>query len=287
MVCNAIDWTVDPVIFTVLGKEIRWYGLLFGLGLLVLGPYFVWKIWKKEQLPEPWFEKLWWTVLISTIVGARLGHCLFYDPAYYLARPLEIFKIWEGGLASHGGTLGVIIGVWIYSRYVTKRSILFTLDRLAVPVGLVAAMIRMGNLMNSEIFGQPTTLPWAFRFLHSHEYIQLHTDLGCHPTAIYEALAYLLVFAACMVLYWGADAARKMPGFIVGFFLFGTFLARLIIENVKLVQEPWELDMIQRIGLNQGQLLSLPFIFCGIALMVYGVAKRRKLQLARSESKPQ
>lgn len=267
-ILNAIDWNVSPIIFGLGPIQVRWYGVLFAVGLLVLGPWIEWKIWKREELPEPWYEKLWWTVLISTIIGARLGHCFFYAPMYYLAHPIEIFKIWEGGLASHGGTVGIIIGIWIYSAKVTHKSMLFTLDRLAVPVGLVAAMIRMGNLMNSEIFGEPTTLPWAFRFLRSPEYQALGTNLGVHPTAIYEALCYLLVFAICLWLYWKRDAARKRPGLIVGTFLLGIFLARLIIESVKLVQEPWELKMVRAIGINQGQLLSIPFIVIGAWLVI-------------------
>lgn len=268
MLLNFIDWNVDPIIFSVLGREVRWYGLLFGTGLLILGPWIVYRMWKREGLPEAWYEKLWWTVLISTIIGARLGHCLFYNPLYYLANPVEILKVWEGGLASHGGTLGIIIGVWIYSRKVTHKPILFTLDRLAVPVGLVAAMIRLGNLTNSEIFGRPTDLPWGFRFHLSPEYLALNTELGCHPTAIYEALGYLVVFGLCMWLYWKRDAARRRSGLILGVFLFGTFFTRLLVEQVKLVQEPWELGMVEAIGLNQGQLLSIPFVAVGLWLII-------------------
>lgn len=269
----AITWDVDPALVTLWGREIRWYGILFGLGLILFGPLIVQRIWKRERLPEPWFEKLWWYIVISTIVGARLGHCLFYAPGYYLANPLEIFKVWEGGLASHGGTIGIIVAVWIYSRRVTHRSILWTLDRLAVPVGLVAALIRIGNLMNSEIFGRPTTLPWGFRFVRSYEYQSLGTELGCHPTAIYEALAYLLVFALCMWLYWMRDAARRRPGLIVGSFLLGIFAARFGIEQLKFVQEAWELKMVAAIGLNQGQLLSIPFIVAGAWLVIRALKK--------------
>lgn len=276
-ILNTILWDVDPALFSFLGREVRWYGLLFGLGLFFLGPWIVARIWKKEQLPQNWYDKLFWYVVLGTVLGARLGHCFFYEPLYYLANPVEIFKVWEGGLASHGGTLGIIIAIWIYSRKVSHKPMIWTLDRLAVPVGLVAALIRIGNLMNSEIFGRPTTLPWGFQFMRSPEYLSLNTSLGCHPTAIYEALAYLVVFGVCMWLYWKKDAARHRPGLIVGFFLFGTFIARLIIESVKLVQEPWETDMVQVIGLNQGQLLSIPFIAAGLYLIIRALRRPQEV----------
>ncbi|KGN97602.1 prolipoprotein diacylglyceryl transferase [Porphyromonas gingivicanis] len=276
-ILNTILWDVDPALFSFLGREVRWYGLLFGLGLFFLGPWIVARIWKKEQLPQNWYDKLFWYVVLGTVLGARLGHCFFYEPLYYLANPVEIFKVWEGGLASHGGTLGIIIAIWIYSRKVSHKPMIWTLDRLAVPVGLVAALIRIGNLMNSEIFGRPTTLPWGFQFMRSPEYLSLNTSLGCHPTAIYEALAYLVVFGVCMWLYWKKDAALHRPGLIVGFFLFGTFIARLIIESVKLVQEPWETDMVQAIGLNQGQLLSIPFIAAGLYLIIRALRRPQEV----------
>ncbi|SUB76978.1 Prolipoprotein diacylglyceryl transferase [Porphyromonas macacae] len=271
MVLNAITWNVDPEIFSLFGRSIRWYSLLFGVGLVLLGPWIMNKMWVREKLNQEWlYPKLFWYVMISTVLGARLGHCLFYDPQFYLANPVEIFKIWEGGLASHGGTLGIIIACWIYSRKVTHKSILWILDRLAVPTGLVAAMIRLGNLFNSEIFGRTTDLPWAFRFVRSAEYHRLVPDgiSGCHPTQIYEAICYLIVFGICLLLYWKADAARRYSGLIVGFFLTGVFASRLIIEQVKIVQEPWELNLIQDIGLNMGQLLSIPFVVVGVWLMI-------------------
>ncbi len=267
---SAITWNVDPAIFEIFGRELRWYGLLFALGLLILGPAIEERIWKNEKLDPKLMDSLFIYVVLGTVIGARLGHVLFYNPQYYLANPIKILAIWEGGLASHGGTIGVILACWIYSRKIAKRSILWTLDRLAVPTGLAAAFIRLGNLMNSEIFGRPTDLPWGFRFLRSREYHYLVPDriLGCHPTQIYEALSYLLIFAICMWLYWKRDMARRYEGFIVGFFLTGIFTARFMIEYIKNIQETWELNMQAQIGLNQGQLLSIPFILVGIYLMV-------------------
>ena len=268
-----ITWDFDPVLFTLFGHPIVWYGLLFALGLIILGPWIEKKMWEHEKLDSKWFESLAVYVFVGTIVGARLGHVLFYDPAYYLANPAKIFVTWEGGLASHGGTIGIIIACWLYSRRVTRKSILWVLDRLAVPTSIVAAMIRLGNLTNSEIFGRPTKLPWGFRFIRSEEYRHLvpNMDMGCHPTQIYEALCYLAVFALCMWLYWKRDAARRYSGLIVGVFLTGIFLSRFIIERIKIVQEPWELKLIESVGLNMGQLLSIPFVLAGIWLIIRAV----------------
>lgn len=286
MLYNIITWDVDPAIFEIFGREIRWYSLLFALGLLILGPKIEEKIWQRERLNPEWMNSLYIYVVLGTIIGARLGHVLFYDPMEYLANPLKIFAVWEGGLASHGGTLGIIIAVWIYSRRVVHKPMVWTLDRLAVPTGLAAALIRLGNLMNSEIFGRLTELPWAFRFVRTSEYYGivarakagealsaleqavLSGTAGWHPTQIYEALGYLLVFAFCMWLYWCRDAAVRYSGLILGYFLVGIFGIRIIVEHIKNVQEPWELDLMASIGLNMGQLLSVPFVLVGLWLIV-------------------
>jgi len=273
MTLAAITWDVDPVIFEIFGRGIRWYGLFFALGLLILGPMIEGRIWKREKLNPEWMNSLFVYVVLGTILGARLGHVLFYDPSYYLANPSKIFAVWEGGLASHGGTIGIIVAVWIYSRRVTKRSMLWTLDRLAVPTGLAAALIRLGNLMNSEIFGRPTDLPWGFVFPRASEFAGYAekglTIPASHPTQIYEAVAYLLVFALCMYLYWGRDAARRYPGLILGYFLLGVFGFRLFVESIKNVQESWEIGLVQHYGLNMGQFLSIPFILAGLGLIIY------------------
>ena len=278
MTLAAITWDVDPAIFEIFGRGIRWYGLLFALGLLILGPMIEDRIWKREKLNPEWMNSLFIYVVLGTVIGARLGHVLFYDPAYYLANPAKIFAVWEGGLASHGGTIGIIIAVWIYSKRVTKKSILWTLDRLAVPTGLAAALIRLGNLMNSEIFGKPTDQPWGFIFPRASEFANYAerglTIPACHPTQIYEALAYLVVFAVCMYLYWRKDAARRYSGLILGYFLLGVFGFRYFIESIKNVQESWEIDMVQHYGLNMGQLLSIPFAVAGVALIIYAYLHR-------------
>lgn len=280
-----ILWDVSPQIFEAIG--IRWYGLLFALGLIILGPWIEGKIWEREKLEPKWLDSLFLYVVLGTVIGARLGHVLFYDPATYLANPIKILAVWEGGLASHGGTIGVIVALWLYSRRVSHKPLLWILDRIAVPTGLVAAFIRLGNLMNSEIFGRPTDLPWAFSFVRSGEYHKilalreagltltpeqqqlLDGTLGWHPTQIYEAVAYLLVFAFSMWLYWYRDAAQKYTGLIIGYFMIGVFGSRILVESIKIVQEPWELDLIAAIGLNMGQLLSIPFVLFGIATVYW------------------
>jgi prolipoprotein diacylglyceryl transferase len=278
----SITWDISPVIFSIFGREIRWYGLLWALGLLA-AVSIVQKIYKSEKISDKWFESLFTYIIIGIIAGARLGHCLFYDPEHYLSHPLEILKIWEGGLASHGGVTGIIIAVWLYSKRITHKSMLWTFDRIVVPAGLTAAMIRIGNLMNSEIYGGPTDLPWGFNFVRDkHWALPLTQDgsgaLPCHPTQIYEALIYLIIFGVCTYLYWRTDAKNK-SGFIIGIAMIGIFAARILIEYLKNIQEPFELALRSSIGLDMGQLLSIPFVLWGIWL-VWNANKKKAHQIS-------
>lgn len=274
---NFITWTASPNIYNGF-VTVRWYGLMFAIGFLV-GYYIVYRIFKHEGAPERWLAPLFFYVVIATIIGARLGHVLFYEPQHYLQNPIDIFKVWEGGLASHGGTIGIIIAIFIFSRHITKKSPLWTFDRLAVPIGFVAALIRIGNLMNHEIFGGPTDQPWGFRFItNMGQFLNggqpIFTE-PCHPTQIYEAICYLLVFAICMWLYWRRNAQER-PGLILGVFLLGIFISRFFIEFVKNVQEPWEISMRNTIGIDMGQLLSIPFIIAGVWLIVRALRRPRQ-----------
>lgn len=265
---GVVTWTVDPIIFQSGGLRLGWYGVLFAVGLIVFGGTILSKMWKHENLTEKSFNQLVFYVLIATIVGARLGHCLFYEPKYYLANPIEILKTWEGGLASHGGVIGIMIAIWIYSKKVSHQSMLWTFDRLCVPVGLVAAMIRLGNLMNHEIYGHATDLPWGFRFIENIHQWQAGAEpifsAPSHPTQLYEAAIYLLVFAVCMWLYWKRDA-QKREGLIFGVAMVMIFVGRFLVEFVKNDQVGFEEGMT----LNMGQWLSIPFVIIGIASIVY------------------
>ena len=274
---DFITWTASPDIISGHLATVRWYGLMFAIGFWA-GYEVVWREFRHEGAPERWVASLFFYVIVATVVGARLGHVFFYDWDYYSRHLSEIPKIWEGGLASHGGVIGILIAIWLYSRWVTKRSMLWTLDRLVVPVGLVAALIRLGNLFNHEIYGGPTSLPWGFRFVDNvNEWMQGAPPVftvPCHPTQLYEALCYLRVFGLCMWMYWIRNDQER-PGLIFGVFMLGIFLARFVIEYVKNVQEPWEIAMRARLGLDMGQLLSIPFIVLGIWLIVRACRRQR------------
>lgn len=282
----SVTWNVDPALFTVFGREIRWYGLLWVIGLIV-AVYIVQRIFKREDLPEKWFDSLFIYMIVGIIAGARLGHCLFYEPAYYLANPLEMLKVWEGGLASHGGVIGIIIAVWLYSRKITKLSMLWTFDRVMVPTGFTAAMIRLGNLMNHEIYGGPTDQPWGFRFITNiHYWMQgaepIYSEPS-HPTQIYEALAYLVVFGITMYLYFKTDA-KDRKGLITGVGILIIFLFRFFVEYVKNEQVPSEVAMRESTGLILGQWLSIPFIIWGIWLIVNALRKPPEVALTPKQS---
>lgn len=277
MILDYITWTASPELYSGF-LSIRWYGLMFAIGFW-FGYEVVWREFRHEGMPEAWVSKLFVYVIIATVVGARLGHVFFYDWAYYSQHLSDIPKIWEGGLASHGGVLGIMVAIWIYSKVVTKRPMLWTFDRVVVPVGVVAALIRIGNLFNHEIYGSPTDLPWAFRFIDNiPAYLQgaeARFTVPCHPTQIYEALAYLLTFAVVMWLYWKRNAQERQ-GLLFGVFMLGIFGARFLVEFVKNVQEPWELAMRNACGMDMGQVLSIPFIVLGMWLIVRAMRRPRQ-----------
>lgn len=278
MLHNAIVWDVDPMLIDSV-VSIRWYGLMFAIGFL-LGYKIEERIFRHEGAPERWLGILLLWTMAGTVIGARLGHVFFYAWDYYSQHPEEIIRIWEGGLASHGGTIGVIVGVLCFSWFTTRRSPLWTFDRLVIPIALVGALIRFGNLMNSEIFGHATDLPWGFMFVRSHEWQVLYSGQGCHPTQIYESLCYLALFGLLMWMYWKRNAERR-PGLIFGVFLTVLFLSRFLIEFIKNPQEEFERDMM----LNMGQWLSVPFILLGVYMIVRAM-RREPVELSFPDKFP-
>lgn len=266
---DIITWTAHPIIVsfnTPWGTlALRWYALMFIIGFAI-GVKLMEKYYRLDGKNPERVYTLFLYCFFGTLIGARLGHCLFYNPDYYLAHPLEILMTWKGGLASHGGTLGVFLAVLLYAKR-DKLPALFVLDRLGIAVAPVAALIRVGNLFNHEIFGHETDVPWAFRFI---------TNLGAyeagrepvftapsHPTQIYEALCYLAVFFINAWLYKRFNAGRR-PGLLLGSFFTLVFGSRFLIEFVKNVQEDFEEGMM----LDMGQLLSIPFVIAGVWLIV-------------------
>lgn len=267
-----INWNVDPEIFHVGSLSVRWYGLMFAIGFLI-GYNIVERMFKKDGDDTGWLDSLFMYMLIATIIGARLGHVFFYAWDYYKAHPSEILMVWHGGLASHGGAIGIFIALVIWSKKISHRSVFWILDRVVVPTALVAAMIRFGNLMNSEIYGVETQLPWGFIFERNHE------TVAKHPTQIYESLSYLVSFVMLMYAYF-KTSVRKREGFIFGLFFVLIFVARFFIEFIKEDQEAFEAAM----KLNMGQWLSIPFVLFG-AYMMWRALKRPEVTYRKLEKK--
>ena len=265
---TEIIWNADPILFSLGPISVRWYGLCFAIGFLI-GYQIVAAMFKHEGAPESWLGILLTFLVIGTIVGARLGHVFFYEWDYYSAHPSEILKIWNGGLASHGGTIGNIIGLFIFSWTVSKKPASWVFDKVVVPVALVAALIRFGNLMNSEIYGAYTSLPWGFIFVRNGE------TLPAHPTQLYEGGCYLLLFGLLMWMYWKRNAEER-PWLLTGVFFLVTFASRFFIEYLKNVQVASEFEMIEKYGMNLGQMLSIPFILLGIGLIIYALVRPRQ-----------
>ena len=263
-----VHWSVNPELFHIGSLGIRWYSLLFVSGF-ILGWYIFKWFFKREGIDLKLLDPLLYTLLICTIVGARLGHCLFYQPDYYLGSWQgfwEIFMPWKGGLASHGGTIALILGMWWFGRHYGKKhgfDFVWLLDHLAIAVAFAGCFIRLGNLFNSEIYGNVTNLPWGFVFELRGE-----TEPK-HPTQLYEAGTYLLLGIALILLY--KDKLDKLyRGTLVGLFLLICFGARFIIEFIKESQVPFEETM----SLNMGQLLSIPFILLGIGFLIWSYKKK-------------
>ena len=278
---NFITWNANPEIFSFGPLTVRWYGLFYAIGFFVAITV-IERTFRHEKAPENWAEKVFFYFVLAVIVGSRLGHCFFYEWDYYSKNLWEIPQIWKGGLASHGGAIAMIITVLLMSKYMTKQNWLWLSDRMFMGSAFCACMIRLGNLMNSEIYGHPTTLPWGFIFKCDRNSLIMEGKLDffdsagnllpCHPTQLYEGGAYLLLFFFLLWLYWKRDAG-KYNGLLAGVGFAWVFTARFFIEFLKNTQVNFEENMLSSIGLNMGQMLSIPFVILGIYLIVRALKK--------------
>lgn len=262
---RIINWNLDPTIYWITETfPLKYYGLFFVTGIL-LAHYVEKRIYARENIPVENLEKLFIYVVVGIVLGARLGHCLFYDPSYYFANPIEILlpikKIGDTyqfigfqGLASHGGGIGTLIAIGIYCKKY-KTNYLWVLDKIAIATPIVAVFIRLGNFMNSEIYGKPTNGNWGVIF-------QRDDLIPRHPTQLYEAFSYLLIFGVLMLIY-KKMTKEKSNGLIFGVLLVLVFSARFIIEFFKENQVGFEDGMT----INMGQILSIPFIIVGLILI--------------------
>ncbi|MBY5956592.1 prolipoprotein diacylglyceryl transferase [Membranicola marinus] len=261
-----IDWNVDPNLFLF----IQWYNVFFAAGFII-GFFIMKRIFQREGANTDWLEPLLLYLVIATVLGARIGHCVFYDWDYFSQHPLEIILPFQfepefrfqrfRGLASHGGAIGILIALWLFSRRVSKTPYLWILDRIVIPITLAGMFIRLGNLMNHEIIGTPTTVPWAFKF-------ELVDDIPRHPVQLYESISYLFIFFFLYYLYWKTEK-RKQLGYIFGWFMILLWTARFIMEFFKRSQGGFE--TLFNLGLSTGQLLSIPFVIIGIILLFYNM----------------
>jgi phosphatidylglycerol:prolipoprotein diacylglycerol transferase len=279
----AINWDVDSQLIDGYNTP-NLYGLLFVTGLII-GYFVVRKMFRKDGISDEMLDKLVLFMVVATIVGARLGHVFFYGPYWdevsadgvvlergYFSHPGDILKVWEGGLASHGAAIVILISLYIYSRRIIHKPYLWMLDRISAPIAIGGTFIRLGNLVNHEMVGDVTTVPWGFRFMH-HDCIP---PFECswnaipvrHPAQLYEAICYFAAFLILMFLYWKKDLWKR-PGVVFGSFLILIWGARLMVEFVKLGQTARD----EYLFLNTGQLLSIPLIIAGIILLYRGLKK--------------
>ena len=276
----SIDWTWDPTLIMLGDLDIRWYGLMWAIAILA-AERICSMTFKHEGLPPRTLESAFLWVVLGTFIGARVGHCLFYEPETYLPEPWRIITdIRDGGMASHGATIGIIIGIIGFVRR-NHLPFIWGLDRIAIVAPLSGAIIRFGNLFNHEIVGYPTDVAWGFKFVRHDAYrawIEYNGDVPAeiiadiparHPAPRYEALCYLITFAILILLYYRKDAGRRRPGLLFGIAMIGIFLTRFFIEFLKERQ----VDFEQGMSLDMGQLLSIPFIVLGIAFIIYALKR--------------
>lgn len=265
---QAIDWNVNSQLIDGWATPNK-YGLLFVTGL-VIGYFVIKRMFKSENVREELLDKLLIYMVLSTIIGARLGHVFFYDWASYKQHPIDILKVWEGGLASHGAAFAILIALYYFSKKVAKKPMLWILDRVAAPIAIAGCFIRLGNLVNHEIIGDPTNLPWGFVFHNAGmEYEINGVQVPRHPAQLYESIYYLFTFLLLMYLYWKTRAKYRL-GIIFGVFMIVLWTGRFLIEFVKVGQT--ERDDVWAI--NTGQMLSIPLILAGIVILYRGLKSK-------------
>lgn len=275
----TINWSFDAEIIPGY-RTPNWYGLLFVSGM-ILGYFVIRAMFKRENISNDLLDKLVMYMVPATVIGARLGHVLFYGPYWgedgYFSHPWEIVKIWEGGLASHGAAIVILFALWYFSKKTVKKPYLWILDRIAAPIAIAGAFIRLGNLVNHEMVGYITDVPWGFRFLHhdclnfsNGQYLCDWSEIPVrHPAQLYEAICYFISFGVLLFLYWRKDK-WKQEGYIFGVFLLLIFGFRFLIEFLKEGQTARDAELM----LNTGQMLSIPFVVIGI-LLIYRATKRK------------
>lgn len=285
----SINWDVSAEIIEGWSTP-NLYGLLFISGIII-GYFVIKRMFRKEGVSEDLLDKLLMYMIVATIVGARLGHVLFYGPHFdkkdalgrviergYFSHPLDILKIYEGGLASHGAAIVILIVLYYFSKRIAKRPMLWVLDRVSAPIAIAGCFIRLGNLVNHEMVGFKTDLPWGFKFM-KHDCPPLcswEVIPARHPAQLYEAICYAATFAILMFLYWKKDSWKR-PGIIFGSFLILIFGARFLVEFFKEGQTDWDGDFI----FNMGQWLSIPLIIAGI-IIVYRAFKKEEYKESKN-----
>ena len=275
-----VVWDFNPILFSIGSFEIRYYGLMWAIALL-LGGFFFNLFCKKEGLSRTVADSIFIYGTLATVIGARVGHCLFYEPDYYLAQPWTIItEIRNGGMASHGAAVGLLIGLWLFSRK-NKLPYIWSLDRIMIPVAIGGAIVRLGNLFNSEIVGDVCDVAWGFKFMRLYPNLPIEAVPVQHPTQLYEALCYVITFIVLAYMYFGKDWGRKRPGLLFGVGLEGVFLTRFLIEFVKVEQEAFEKGMV----LDMGQLLSIPFVALG-AWMIWRAFRNPEVDVAEPVKHP-
>ncbi|MEY3741974.1 MAG: hypothetical protein RL371_877 [Bacteroidota bacterium] len=276
---QSIHWAVDSQLIDG-WRTPNLYGLLFVSGI-IMGYFVIRKMFRAEQVEDKILDTLVTYMVLATIIGARLGHVLFYGPYWdkiangqivergYFSHPGDIVKIWEGGLASHGAAIAILIALFIFTKKVSKRSYIWILDRIAAPIAIAATFIRLGNLVNHEMVGYVTDVPWAFEFMYFYnEAIGNYDPTPRHPAQLYEAICYFISFGVLLYLYWKLKKWQQ-PGFVFGSFLILIFGSRIICEFFKLGQTARDYTL----PLNTGQLLSIPLVIAGIYLVVKAAKK--------------